>query len=57
MNVLFNDALNTFYLWLIGIGHTVKNPEIAREETHFCHYICYSFQLAVRDLLYISQTG
>ena len=24
-NVLFNDTLNTFYLWLYGIGHMVKN--------------------------------
>ena len=24
-NVLFNDALNTFYLRLYGIGHTVKD--------------------------------
>ena len=23
-NVLFNDALNTFYLWLYGIRHMVK---------------------------------
>ena len=23
-NVLFNDALNTFYLWLYGVGHMVK---------------------------------
>ena len=23
-NVLFNDALNTFYLWLYGIGHMVQ---------------------------------
>ena len=23
-NVLFNDALNIFYLWLYGIGHMVK---------------------------------
>ena len=30
-NVLFNDALNTFYLWLYGIIH------IAREET-VCHH-------------------
>ena len=22
-NVLFNDALNTFYLWLYGDGHMV----------------------------------
>ena len=24
-NVLFNDALNTFYLWLYGVGHMVNN--------------------------------
>ena len=24
-NVLFNDALNTFYLWLYGVRHIVKN--------------------------------
>ena len=24
-NVLFNDALNTFYLWLYGVSHMVKD--------------------------------
>ena len=24
-NVLFNDTLNTFYLWLYGITHMVKD--------------------------------
>ena len=24
-NVLCNDELNTFYLWLYGVGHMVKN--------------------------------
>ena len=24
-NVLFNDALNTFYLWLYGVRHMVKD--------------------------------
>ena len=24
-NVIFNDALNTFYLWLYGIEHMVKD--------------------------------
>ena len=24
-SVLFNDALNTFYLWLYGVGHMVKH--------------------------------
>ena len=23
-NVLFNDTLNTFYLWLYGIGHILN---------------------------------
>ena len=35
-NVLFNDALNTFYLWLYGVGSV-------REETRCCHYKGYSF--------------
>ena len=41
--VLFNDALNTFYLRLYG--------EIARKETR-CRHIGYSFRLAERVLLY-----
>ena len=46
-NVLFNDALNTLnILQLYG-----KGP-IAREETRCRHYICYSFRLAARVLLY-----
>ena len=24
-NVLFNDALNTFYLWVYGVGHMVRD--------------------------------
>ena len=24
-NVLFNDALNTYYLWLYGVRHMVKD--------------------------------
>ena len=24
-NVLFNDTLNTFYLWLYGVRHMVKD--------------------------------
>ena len=45
-NVLFNDALNTFYLWLYGVGHMVKDHS-AREETR-CRN---SFRLAERVLL------
>ena len=45
-NVLFNDALNTFYLRLYGVGHMVEDhsdSEIEREmfylTTHSTHFI------------------
>ena len=42
-NVLFNDALNTFYLWLYGIRHMVKDHSgIVGNETR-CRHIGYSF--------------
>ena len=47
-NVLFNDALNTFYLRLYGVRHMVKDHSV-REETCFCH-MGYSFCLAARAL-------
>ena len=50
-NVLFNDALNTFYLQLYGVRHMVRSTQIAREETR-CHHMGYSFWLAARVLLY-----
>ena len=55
-NVLFNDALNTFYLRLYGIGYMVsdiwlRTILIVRKETR-CHHIGYSFQLTARVLLY-----
>ena len=31
-NALFNNALNTFYLWLFGVRHMVKDTQIVREE-------------------------
>ena len=31
-NVLFIDALNTFYLWLYGIGHMVKDHSDSERE-------------------------
>ena len=41
-NVLFNDTLNTFYLWLNGIRHMVKDHPV-REE-HCCqHHTGFSF--------------
>ena len=48
-NVLFNDALNTFYLRLYGIRHMVKDHSDNEKET--CH-IGYSYRLTARVLLY-----
>ena len=52
-NVLFKDALNTFYLWLYGVRHMVKDHSDRSEET-CSHHIGYSFRLAARVLLYAS---
>ena len=49
-NVLFNDALNTFYLRLYGVRHMVKD-HLVREETR-CRHMGYSFRLTARVLLY-----
>ena len=45
-NVLFNDALNTFYLRLYGIRHMVKDHSDSEKETR------YSLRLTARVLLY-----
>ena len=51
-NGLFNDTLNTFYLWLYGVRHmVVRKILIVRKET-CCHHIGYSYRLAARVLLY-----
>ena len=39
-NILFNDAIITFYLQFYGVGHTVK---IVKEKTRCRHYISWSF--------------
>ena len=51
MIFLFNDAFNTFYLRLYGVGHMVKDHS-ARKETRCRQYMGYSFQLAARDHVY-----
>ena len=50
-NVLFNDALNTFYVRLYGVRHMAKDHLIVRKETR-CRNIGYSFRLTARVLLY-----
>ena len=49
-NVLFNNALNTFYLRLYGVRHMVKDHSHSQKGCR--HYKGYSFQLATRVLLY-----
>ena len=55
-NVLFNDALNTFYLRLYGVRHMVKDHWDSEDETR-CRHMGYSFQLAARILLYAPSHG
>ena len=47
-NVLFNDALNTFYLWLYGVRHMVKDHSDSEKGNH----IGCSYRLTARVLLY-----
>ena len=56
-NCLFNDALNTFYLWLKGVRHIVKNPSVRGNLLPPQRELF--FLLAARVLLYsiIQQTG
>ena len=52
-NVLFNDALNTFYLRLYGVRHMVKDhSDSERENPQPQHGL--SLRLAARVLLYAS---
>ena len=46
-NILFNDALNTFYIRL----YMVKDHSDSDEETR-CRHMGYSFRLAARVILY-----
>ena len=50
-NVLFNDALNTFYLRLYDITHMVKDHSDSEKGNPLPH-IGYSFRLAARVLLH-----
>ena len=51
-DVLFNDALNTFFIYgYMASDIWLRTILIVRKETH-CRHIGYSFQLAARVLLY-----
>ena len=51
-NVLFNDALNTFYLQLYGIRHMVKDHSDSERGNPLPPHGSLSFRLAARVLLY-----
>ena len=46
---VFNHAHNTFYLWLYGVGHMVKNH--SHSERKPATTMDYSFLYAASDLL------
>ena len=52
-NVLFNNTLNTFYLWLYDIRHMVKNHSYMERGNPVPH-MGYSSWLAARVILYAS---
>ena len=51
-NLVFNNALNTFYLWLYGVGHMVKDHSVRAARVLLCapshiqdstyHDLCYT---------------
>ena len=47
-NVLFNDALKTFYLRLYGVRHMVKDHSDSEREETRCRHVGYVFRLAAR---------
>ena len=53
-NVLFNDTLNTFFIYCYtALDIWYRTIQIWREEIWCCHhYMGYSFRLAARYLLY-----
>ena len=51
-NILFNDALNTFYLWLYGVRHMVKDHSDS-EKGNLLPPHGYSFRLTARGLFYM----
>ena len=50
-NVLFNDAIITFYLRLYGVRHMVKDHSDNEKGTR-CRHIGYSYRLTARVILY-----
>ena len=51
-NVLFNDALNTFYLLLYGVRHMVKDHSDSEKGNPLPPHRLLFYQLTARVLLY-----
>ena len=57
-NVLFNDALNTFYLWLYGVRHMVKDHSDSEKGNLLPpHRLLFSISSKGSFICIIPQTG
>ena len=57
-NVLFNDALNTFYLWLYGVTHMVKDhSDSERGNPLLPHRLLFPINSMGSFICTIPQTG
>ena len=56
-NVLFNDALNTFYLRLYGVRHMVKDHSDSEKGNLLPHRLLLSINSKVFFICTIPQTG
>ena len=57
-NVLFNDTLNTFYLWLYGIRHMVKDhSDIEKGNPLLPHRLLFPINSKGSFICTIPQTG
>ena len=57
-NVLFNDALNTFYLWLYGVTHMVKDhSDSERGNPLPPHRLLFPISSKGSFICFIPQTG
>ena len=56
-NVLFKDTVNTFYLWLYGVGHMVKyHSDSERGNLPPLHGLLFSISSKVSFICIIPQT-
>ena len=56
-NVLFNDALNTIYLWLYGVRHMVKDHSDSERGNPLPHGLLFPISNKGSFICIIPQTG